>query len=72
MITRYEVITATRVGELQDRVQERIKGGWQPLGGIAMLHEEDAVDQKPHIVFAQSIVASPAVHKGASRSRKTS
>ncbi len=58
MITNYEVITATRVGELQDRVQKRIKEGWQPLGGIAMLHEEDAVDQKPHIVFAQSIVAT--------------
>jgi len=67
MITRYEVITATRIGDLQSRVQERIRKGWQPLGGIAMLHEEDAVDQKPHIVFAQSIVASLAARKSASR-----
>lgn len=58
MITDYEIVTATRVRELQDRVRERIKSGWQPLGGIALLHEEEAGDQKPHLVFAQAIVAS--------------
>jgi len=58
MITDYEIVTATRVRELQDRVRERIKSGWQPLGGIALLHEEEAGDQKPHLVFAQAIVSS--------------
>jgi hypothetical protein len=70
MIKNYEVITATRIGELQDRVQERIKTGWQPMGGIAMLHEEDAVNQKPHIVFAQSIVSTRADRSNGKPRRK--
>ena len=60
MTTDYEVITGTRVGELQSRVRERIHEGWEPIGGIAMLHEQDAVDQKPHIVFAQAIIRNGA------------
>jgi Domain of unknown function (DUF1737) len=56
VITNYEIVTATRVADLQDRVLERIKDGWQPSGGISMLHEDDAVSRKPHIVFAQAVV----------------
>ena len=56
MITDYEVVTATHVADLQDRVRQRIKTGWQPIGGIAMLHEEEAGTNKPHMVFAQAIV----------------
>jgi hypothetical protein len=56
MITDYEVITATRIAELQDRVRERIRSGWQPIGGLALVHEEDAVDREPHLIFAQAIV----------------
>jgi hypothetical protein len=55
VITDYEIITATRVADLQDRVVERIHQGWQPLGGIAVLHEEDAGSHEPHMVFAQAI-----------------
>jgi len=56
MASNYEIITSTRIGELQDRVQERIQSGWQPIGGISMLHEDEAGDQKPHIIFAQAVV----------------
>ena len=55
MITNYEIITTTRIADLQDRVIEKIREGWQPTGGIAMLHEDDAVNRKPHIVFAQAV-----------------
>ena len=56
MITDYEVVTATHIADVQDRVRQRIKTGWQPIGGIAMLHEEEAGTNKPHMVFAQAIV----------------
>jgi Domain of unknown function (DUF1737) len=58
MITNYEIVTSTRVADLQDRVLEKIREGWQPSGGISMLHEDDAVNRKPHIVFAQAVVLS--------------
>lgn len=57
MITDYDVVTATHLADLQDRVRQRIKSGWQPIGGIALLHEEDAGSNKPHMVFAQAIVS---------------
>lgn len=57
MVSNYEIITAVRVADLQDRVRERIRDGWQPTGGVCMLHEEDAVAHKPHIVFAQAVVS---------------
>ena len=63
MITDYEVITATHIKDLQERVRERIQDGWQPIGGVAVVHEEDAANQKPHMVFAQSLVAVRAVEK---------
>lgn len=56
MITNYEIVTATRVADLQDRVRDRIKAGWQPSGGVAVLHEEDAGRHQPHMVFAQAVV----------------
>ena len=60
MITSYEVITAKRVADLQDRVRERIRAGWQPLGGVALLHDEEAGTDKPHMVFAQAVVMGQA------------
>lgn len=56
MTSNYEVITAVRVADLQDRVRERIRDGWRPTGGIAMLHEDDSGTHDPRIVFAQAIV----------------
>jgi hypothetical protein len=56
MITEYEVITARKLADLQDRVRERIQSGWQPAGGIAAVHEEAAGDKEPHMVFAQAVV----------------
>jgi hypothetical protein len=57
VIVDYEVITSTRISDLQDRVRERIKSGWQPIGGVALLHEEEAGEAKPHMVFAQAVVS---------------
>ncbi len=57
MITDYEIITARRVADLQDRVRERIRDGWQPAGGIALVHEEDAGLNEPHMVFAQALIS---------------
>jgi hypothetical protein len=58
MITNYEVITSLKIADLQDRVRERIRNGWQPIGGVALLHEEDSGESKPHMVFAQAVVAN--------------
>jgi len=58
VINNYEIVTSTRIGELQDRIRERIREGWQPIGGIAMVHEDDAGFQEPHMVFAQAIVSN--------------
>jgi hypothetical protein len=68
MIIDYEVVTATHIRDLQDRVRERIQKGWEPLGGIAVVHEEGAAKGKPHMVFAQSIVATQKSRKPRSRS----
>ncbi len=60
MITGYEIITSRRVADLQDRVRERIQAGWQPIGGVALLHEEEAGldDDGPHVVFAQALITT--------------
>lgn len=62
MITDYEIVTATQVAGLQDRVRARIGEGWQPVGGIALLHEEDSGKEKPHIVFAQAVIRENGSH----------
>ncbi len=56
MKSDYEVVTAERVADLQDRVRELMMKGLVPIGGVAMLHEEDAGRDKPHIVFAQALI----------------
>jgi len=55
VITDYEVVTATRIADLQDKVREMIREGAQPLGGIAMLHEEESGEGRLHMVFAQAM-----------------
>ena len=54
-ITDYEIITATRIADLQDKVREMIRSGARPLGGIAMLHEEESGEGRLHMVFAQAM-----------------
>ena len=54
----YEVVTSKTVGGLQDRVRELMAKGLRPLGGIAMLHEEEAGDGRLHMVFAQAMVGN--------------
>jgi hypothetical protein len=56
MISEYDVITSRKLADLQDRVRTRIHEGWQPLGGIAAVHEDAAGDKDPHMVFAQAVV----------------
>lgn len=56
MPSDYEVITSTRIADLQDRVRERMKAGWRPIGGIAMLHEDEAGRHDPRMVFAQALI----------------
>jgi len=58
--TTYEIVTSSTVAGLQDRVRELIGTGLRPIGGIAMLHEEDAGENKPHIVFAQALYTDQA------------
>ena len=55
----YEVVTARTVALLQDRVRELMKKGLRPLGGVAMLHEEESGEGKLHMVFAQAVVREP-------------
>ena len=59
-MTDYEVVTSRTIGELQDRVRKMMREGYVPLGGIAMLHEEDAGDNRPHMVFAQALAREAA------------
>ncbi|HUI80961.1 MAG TPA: hypothetical protein VLY24_23720 [Bryobacteraceae bacterium] len=54
-MTDYEVVTSRTIGGLQDRVRELMTKGLRPLGGIAMLHEEEAGDGRLHMVFAQAL-----------------
>lgn len=65
----YEVVTARTIGGLQDRVREMMSTGLRPLGGIAMLHEEQAGQDKLHMVFAQAVVREAG--GPASRLKKT-
>jgi hypothetical protein len=59
----YEVVTANTIADLQDRVRELMKKGLRPLGGVAMLHEEQAGEDKLHIVFAQAVARPAAIHE---------
>lgn len=52
----YEIVTAKSVGDLQSRVREFMARGLRPLGGVAMLHEEQSGTGKLHMVFAQAVV----------------
>jgi hypothetical protein len=52
----YEVVTSRTIGGLQDRVRELMTQGLRPLGGIAMLHEEESGEGRMHMVFAQAVV----------------
>lgn len=56
MMSDYEIVTAKTVGDLQSRVRELMARGLSPLGGVAMLHEEQAGTGKLHMVFAQAVV----------------
>jgi hypothetical protein len=51
----YEVVTSRNIADLQDRVRKLMAAGLRPVGGVAMLHEEEAGDDKPHLVFAQAL-----------------
>lgn len=70
MITDYEVISATRIADLQDRVRERIRDGWQPVGGVSAVHEDDAGAREPHLVFVQAIVTARGKSADASTDAK--
>jgi hypothetical protein len=54
-MTDYEVVTATRIADLQDKVRQLMRSGARPLGGIAMLHEEESGEGRLHMVFAQAM-----------------
>jgi hypothetical protein len=54
-MNNYEVVTSRKVADLQDRVNQLMERGLRPVGGIAMLHDEDT-DGKPHLVFAQAMI----------------
>jgi uncharacterized protein DUF1737 len=56
MMSDYEIVTAKSVGDLQSRVRELMAKGLRPLGGVAMLHEEQAGAGNLHMVFAQAVV----------------
>jgi len=54
-MTDYEVVTAKTIGDLQDRVRQFLSKGFLAVGGIAMLHEEQAGQDKLHMIFAQAV-----------------
>ena len=55
MTSDYEIVTANTIGLLQDRVRALMAQGMKPVGGIAMLHEEQAGQDKLHMIFAQAL-----------------
>ena len=38
-VTDYEILEAGSPGDLQAEVKQLLKLGWQPLGGVALVHE---------------------------------
>lgn len=58
-ITKYEVVTANSKVALEDQVLNAIQHGWEPLGGVAIIHiaqgarfeRSEAFDQ-----YAQAII----------------
>ncbi len=51
----YQVVTSQKIADLQDRVRELMNKGFRPVGGVAMLHEEEAGEGKLHMFFAQAL-----------------
>lgn len=53
---KYTVITNTTMVTLIDLVNENIKIGWEPIGGISAIHSPGANDMPEHPVFMQAMV----------------
>jgi hypothetical protein len=58
MITDYQVVTATRIEDLQDRVRVKLESELATGRRLAILREEELVDHPAHLVFAQALVWS--------------
>ena len=48
-ICQYEVIERLRLSDLVDIVNSRIKEGWEPVGGVAVLHTGEFVQREFYI-----------------------
>jgi hypothetical protein len=60
MIKEYKVCTDISLEHITDTVNHHIKEGWQPLGGIAVVHTDISDDSPPGgpkegIVYLQAV-----------------
>jgi hypothetical protein len=58
MITEYLVCSNANIPKLQELVNQAIKNGWQPFGGVAMTLSMSSVNDKPVATtyFCQAVV----------------
>jgi hypothetical protein len=58
MITEYSVCSSSNIPKLQEAVNQAIKNGWQPFGGVSMSLSMSSVNDKPVATtyFCQAVV----------------
>lgn len=61
LIDRYDVVQVNTLSLLKDCVADRIRNGWQPLGGVAHVVTLDKA------YFSQAVVSSPKLRESIAR-----
>jgi len=58
MITEYLICNSSNIPKLQESVNQAIKNGWQPFGGVTMTLSMTSVNDKPIATtyFCQAVV----------------
>ena len=52
----YEVIHDINHEQLEERVNARLKDGWEPLGGINVCSELDSDGESMHLLYSQAVM----------------
>jgi hypothetical protein len=53
----YIVVVHLAVGELANTVEQRLKAGWRPTGGICAVEEKDSNGPGKHLLFLQAMIS---------------
>lgn len=52
IVQQYDVVKATKMMELLSEVNDMLKHGWQPFGGVSIAYQGDG----QQVAFAQAMV----------------